>query len=77
MFMEQMTQYAILIERDAIATRALRQAERYFSLFYDSETDICKKTKIMGVLVDAQIEALYTNTQLNDFIQKTGIGGRN
>jgi hypothetical protein len=77
MFMEQMAQYAILIERDAMATQALRQAEEYFSLSYDSETDVCKKTKIMSILVNAQLEASHANMQLNDFIQKTGIGGRN
>lgn len=77
MFMEQMVQYAILIEKDAMATRELRQAEKYFSLFYDSEIDICEKAKIMSILVHAQLEASYANMQLNDFIQKTGIGGRN
>lgn len=75
MFMEKAAQYAILIEQDAMATQALRQAEEFFELSYRNETDMCKKAKMMSILVNAQLSAQYANTQLEKFIIENGIGG--
>lgn len=70
MFEEKLPQYLALVEKDAAATKYLREAEKFFDTVYQQTTDAEIRSSAMRTLVDAQLGASYHNKKLADFVQK-------